>query len=207
VSYGAEAWTLTKKEEQGLQIFERKIFRRIYGAKYENWDWKSRTNRELEEMSKEENIVKWIKEQRISWLGHFEKMEEDRMLQKDLHSRTGRDEKKGKTQEKMERGSRKRSSIDGSEKMQRFGGRYDKMEGHCSTDQSPQWAVVPMKEEGYLKKIKKQGNIYSPYLTLTDICVYIYIYIYIYKSSVPTSRRAGSFAVSLRIALFLLPRL
>jgi len=43
--------------------------------------------------------------------------------QKDLHSRTGRDEKKGKTQEKMERGSSKRSSSVGSEKMERVGGR------------------------------------------------------------------------------------
>jgi len=40
-----------------------------------------------------------------------------------LNSRTGRDEKKGKTQEKMERGSRKRSSSAGSEKMARVGGR------------------------------------------------------------------------------------
>ena len=40
-----------------------------------------------------------------------------------LHSRTGRDEKKGKTQERMERGSRKRSSSAGSEKMERVGGR------------------------------------------------------------------------------------
>jgi len=61
VSYGAEAWTLTKKEEQAVLIFERKIFRRIYGPKYENGEWKSRTNRELEEMSKGENIVKCIK--------------------------------------------------------------------------------------------------------------------------------------------------
>ena len=43
--------------------------------------------------------------------------------QKDLHSRTGRDEKKGKTQERMERGSRNRSSSAGSEKMERVGGR------------------------------------------------------------------------------------
>jgi len=43
--------------------------------------------------------------------------------QKDLHSRTGRDEKKGKTQEKMERGSRKRSSSAGSEKMEIVDGR------------------------------------------------------------------------------------
>ena len=112
-----------KKEEQALLILEGKIFRRIYGPKYENGEWKSRTNRELEGMSKGENIVKWIKGQTISWLGHIERMEEDRMPQKDLHSRTGRDEKKGNTQENMERGSRKRSSSAGSEKMERVGGR------------------------------------------------------------------------------------
>jgi len=82
VSFGAEAWTLTKKEDQALLIFERKIFRIIYGPKYENGKWKSRTNRELEEMSKGENIVKWIKGQSISWLGHLERMEEDRMPKK-----------------------------------------------------------------------------------------------------------------------------
>ena len=75
-------WTLTKKEEQALLIFERKIFRRIYGLKHENGEWKSRTNRELEEMSKGENIVKLIKGQRISWLGHLERMEKDRMPKK-----------------------------------------------------------------------------------------------------------------------------
>jgi hypothetical protein len=52
VSYGAEAWTMTKKDEKAFLVFERKIFRRIYGPKYENGEWKSRTNRELEEMSK-----------------------------------------------------------------------------------------------------------------------------------------------------------
>jgi hypothetical protein len=52
---------------QAVFIFERKIFRRIYGAKYEDGEWKSRMNRELEELSKGENIVKWIKGQRISW--------------------------------------------------------------------------------------------------------------------------------------------
>jgi hypothetical protein len=52
---------MTKKEEQALLICERKIFRRIYGAKYGNGEWKSRTNRELEAMSTGENIVKWIK--------------------------------------------------------------------------------------------------------------------------------------------------
>ena len=33
-------------------------------------------------MSKGENIVKWIKGQRISWLGYLERMEEDTMPKK-----------------------------------------------------------------------------------------------------------------------------
>jgi hypothetical protein len=70
---------MTKKEEQALLILERKIFRTIYGPKYEDEEWKSRKNRELEELSKGENIVKWIKGQRISWLGHLERMEENRV--------------------------------------------------------------------------------------------------------------------------------
>jgi hypothetical protein len=43
---------MTKREEQALLIFEMKIFRRIYGPKYEDWEWKCRGNRELEELSK-----------------------------------------------------------------------------------------------------------------------------------------------------------
>jgi len=82
VTYGAEPWTMTKKEEQALLIFERKISRRIYGPKYEDGEWKSRANRELEELNKRENIVKWIKGQSISWLGHLEGMKEDRMPKK-----------------------------------------------------------------------------------------------------------------------------
>jgi hypothetical protein len=59
-----------------------KIFQRIYGPKNENGELKSRTNIELEEINKGENIVKWIKVQRISWLEHLERMEEDRMPKK-----------------------------------------------------------------------------------------------------------------------------
>jgi len=58
VTYGAETWMMIRKEEQALLIFERKIFRRICGPKYEDGEWKIRTNRELEELNKGENIVK-----------------------------------------------------------------------------------------------------------------------------------------------------
>jgi len=81
------------------------------------------TNREeLEEMSKRKNIVKWIKGQRISWLGHLERMEDDRMSKKDLHSRTLEGTKR-ETQERMEGRNRNRSSSAGSEKMERVSDR------------------------------------------------------------------------------------
>ena len=123
VSYGAEAWTLKKKEEEALVNFEGKIFRRIYGSKYESGEWKSRTNRELEDTSKGENIVKWIKGQRISWLGHLERMEEDRMTKKIFTQELEGTRRSGRPRKKMERGSRRRSSNAGSEKMERVGGR------------------------------------------------------------------------------------
>jgi hypothetical protein len=61
VSYGAETWTMTKKEEQAVLVFERKIFTRIYDPKYENGERRTRTNRELEEMSKGKKCSKMDK--------------------------------------------------------------------------------------------------------------------------------------------------
>ena len=90
---------------------------------YENGEWKSRTNRELEEMSKGENIVKWIKGQRISWLGQLERMQEDRMPKKIFTQELEGTRRRGRPRKRMGRGSRKRSSSAGSEKMERVGSR------------------------------------------------------------------------------------
>jgi hypothetical protein len=68
-----------------------------------------------------------------------------------------------KTQEKMERGSRKRSSSARSEKLERVGDRYEKMEGYCSTGQSPQRAVVTM------EKKNRNKNQTSPSLTTLQL--------------------------------------
>jgi len=114
---------LTKKEEQALLVFERKLFRRLYGPKYEDGEWKSRTNRELEEFSKGENIVKWIKGQRISWLGHLERMEEDRMPKKIFTQELEGARRRGRPRKGWREEVERDLPSVGSEKMERFGDR------------------------------------------------------------------------------------
>jgi hypothetical protein len=53
-------------------------------------------NRELEELSKGENIVKWIKGQRIRWLGHLVRMKKNRMTNKIFTQESEGARRKGK---------------------------------------------------------------------------------------------------------------
>jgi hypothetical protein len=53
------------EEERALAVFGRKILRKIYGPVKENELWRIRRNYELEAIIKGENIVRFIKCQRI----------------------------------------------------------------------------------------------------------------------------------------------
>jgi hypothetical protein len=76
VTYGSEAWTLTRRNEQQLRIFERKILRKIFGAiQDENGIWRSRKNQELDELIRNADIVRFIKSRRMNLVGHLMRME------------------------------------------------------------------------------------------------------------------------------------
>jgi hypothetical protein len=76
VTYGLESWPLTTEEERALAVFEGKNLREIYGPVKENELWRIRRNDELEAIIKGKNIVRFIKCQRIRWLGHIERMQD-----------------------------------------------------------------------------------------------------------------------------------
>jgi hypothetical protein len=65
-------WTLPTAEENALRIFERKILRKIYGPVMESGIWRHRYNDELNDIIKGKDIVRFIKAQRIRWLGYME---------------------------------------------------------------------------------------------------------------------------------------
>jgi len=64
------------EEERASAVFESKILRKIYGPMKGNELWRIRRNDELEAIIKGENIVRFIKCQKIRWLGHIERMQD-----------------------------------------------------------------------------------------------------------------------------------
>jgi hypothetical protein len=96
VTYGSETWTLTKSTENLLRIFERKILRKIYGPIQEGDPWRIRNNEELNRSINGEDIVKFIKPQRIRWLGHVKRMEVGAMPRKIMERRLFIGRRKGR---------------------------------------------------------------------------------------------------------------
>jgi hypothetical protein len=65
VTYGAETWTLAAAEENALRRFERKVLRKICGPVVDKGVWRIRYNNELCKLMGGEDIVRFIKAQRI----------------------------------------------------------------------------------------------------------------------------------------------
>ena len=66
-----------------LMIFERKIMRKIFGpTRTADGYWRIKTNQEINYILKGQNIIGFIKKQRLNWSGHVERMAEDNIVQK-----------------------------------------------------------------------------------------------------------------------------
>jgi hypothetical protein len=63
------------------------LIRKIYGPVMENNSWRTRYNEEISKLLKGEDIVRFVKSQRIRWLGHVERMEDNAMPKRMLKGR------------------------------------------------------------------------------------------------------------------------
>ena len=83
VTYASETWVLKENMINKLLNFERKIMSKIYGPiKTEDGYWRIKTNQEINDILKGQNIIGFIKKQRLNWLGHVECMAEDNIVQR-----------------------------------------------------------------------------------------------------------------------------
>jgi len=65
-----------------LMIFERKIMRKIFGPTRTDGYWRIKTDQEINDRLKGQDIIGFVKKQRLDWLGHVEHMAEDNIAQK-----------------------------------------------------------------------------------------------------------------------------
>jgi hypothetical protein len=57
-----------------------------------NGNWRTKTNRELDELIKHRNIINYVKAQRLSWFGQINRMPETSIVKKmeTIHRKTSR---------------------------------------------------------------------------------------------------------------------
>jgi hypothetical protein len=77
---GYESWKLTKKSEDDINSFERKILRRIFWPVNENGQWRNRYNKELYELYRDLDLGTFVKLKRL----HVQRLPLDRIAKKDL---------------------------------------------------------------------------------------------------------------------------
>ncbi|XP_051859298.1 uncharacterized protein LOC127565328 [Drosophila albomicans] len=75
--YGAECWTVTQSDAAALGVFERKILRKIFGPICVDDVYRIRYNHELYELYGDVDVASRVKSQRLRWLGHVARMDED----------------------------------------------------------------------------------------------------------------------------------
>ena len=81
LTYASETWILTTRDRNQINIFERKVHRRILGLEYENEteNWRILNNKEIYVMVRKPTITETI---RLHWFGHIQRMEEKRIPKK-----------------------------------------------------------------------------------------------------------------------------
>jgi sorting nexin-29 len=77
LTYSAECWATTKNDERQLDIFERKVLRRICGPVCDGGNWRIRYNHEIYNLYGDVPVTKYVKVCRLRWLGHLARMEDD----------------------------------------------------------------------------------------------------------------------------------
>ena len=76
-----KVWTLTKQLEKEIDVFQRKLLRRIFNISWQDMS----SNEELYRRCKMEPWNKIIKKRRLSWYGHLIRLSEETPAMKALY--------------------------------------------------------------------------------------------------------------------------
>jgi len=96
LTHASESWILTKGDSKQMNIFERKVYRRILGPVYDNEKENCRTltnkeiyatvkkltNKEIYASVKKPTITETVRLNRLHWFGPVQRMEENMILKR-----------------------------------------------------------------------------------------------------------------------------
>jgi hypothetical protein len=64
---------------RGSTVFETKILGTIFGPTTESYGlWRIKMNEELDDPIQQHNVIRFIESQRLNWIGHVERMPQER---------------------------------------------------------------------------------------------------------------------------------
>ena len=113
----SEIWTLTKRNRNQLNIFERKMYRRILGPVYDNEkeNWRILTNKEIYARVEKPTIIETVRLNRLRWFGHVQRMEENRIPKRVLYMNLGATRLRGRPRNRWQDEVREDGRIVGGE--------------------------------------------------------------------------------------------
>jgi hypothetical protein len=121
LTYASETSTLTKRERKQLNIFERKVYRRILGPVYdkEKENWRILTNKEIYAILKKTIITETIRLHRLRSFGHVQRMEENIIPRRVLYMNLETTRPRGRPRNRRKDEVREDGRIAGGEEWQK----------------------------------------------------------------------------------------
>jgi hypothetical protein len=100
-----------------MNIFERKVYRRILGPVYddEKENWRILTNKETYASAKKHTIIETVRLNTLRWFGHVQRMEENRIPKRVLYMNLGTTRLRGRPRNRWQNGVREDGRIVGGE--------------------------------------------------------------------------------------------
>ena len=103
-----------------MNIFDRKVYRRILGPVYDNGkeNWRILTNKEIYASIKNAAIIETVRLNRLRWFGHVQRMEENRISKRVFYMNLGTTRLRGRPRNRWQDEVREDGRIVGGDRWQ-----------------------------------------------------------------------------------------